>query len=102
MTYRRVPTGRQEKSVKEIGPVLHFPWANGEVEFRCPCGVRTVFVTPGKHGISFDEDERLTVDGSIAITENGQKMYGVGYCHFHIKDGEVEMCGDSKCPGAGL
>ena len=98
MTYRRVPTSKTEPEVKEIGPVLHFPWASA-VEFRCPCGERVVYVTEPPHKIEFDDDERLTLDGSCGSREQPHLGQPANWCHFFIKGGEVEMCGDAKCPG---
>ncbi len=99
MTYRRAPTTEMERPLTESGPVLAWDDYNGggAVIFLCPCGKREVYVTTQKgHGIEFDADGRLTINGSIG---GAGRWKGENLCHFWMKGGEIEMCDDAKCPG---
>lgn len=100
MTYRRAPSTAMERPLSEIGPVLAWDEKHGAaVIFRCPCGEREVYVKSPPHTITFDEDGRLTLDGSVASTGHSERSRDIGRCHFHMKSGEAEMCGDASCPG---
>ena len=101
--YRRVPTSKTEPSPKGIGPVLHFPWLPGEseaIEFRCPCGERIIYITSPPHGISFDNEERLTLKGSVGARERGTLPRN--WCHLDMTNGIATMYDDSICPGMKL
>ena len=92
------------------GPVLCFdPWMRigegpprraNQVVFMCPCSERIVnVVIPPAEVIAFDDEGRLTVKNSISRAQGSPR------CHFFIgrnAPGEVEMCKDSECPGAGM
>ena len=75
------------------------------VTFRCPCGERMVSVRRPPHSrIEFDEDGRLTVEGSIAnragaLLNNHGLWLDAGACHFHVTAGRAVMCDDVTCPG---
>ena len=101
MLYRRVPTSQTEPSPKDVGPVLHFPWV-GSVEFRCPCGEQVIYVTQPPHGIIFDEDGRLTLDGSCGSHEQPHLVppQPANWCHFFVEGGKAKMCDDAQCPGS--
>ena len=65
------------------------------VVFGCLCGEREVYVvSPPHHAIRFSDDGLLTIEPSILSPKHG--------CHFFMRKGHVEMCGDSTCPGANL
>ena len=58
------------------------------------CGCAHVFKDKGQSPVwGFNGDmEKPTVTPSIRLTSNGRKG---GYtCHFHIKEGRIEYCGD--------
>ncbi len=107
MTYRRAdePGGKAwERPLIDTHVVLC--WENDAVIFACPCGGREVYVTSPPHTITFSEDGKLTLDGSVGSKEGWKMVRGVGiddlpknWCHFWLKDGEPEMCDDAKCPG---
>ena len=66
---------------------------NCAVVFGCPCGEREVYVTKPPHSaIEFDSEGRLTIHASILSPRYG--------CHFYMREGKVEMCDDSICPGS--
>ena len=100
MTYRRAPSVDMERPLTESGPVLAWDdYNDGAVIFLCPCGSREVYVTSPPHTITFDDDLRLTLDGSVG---GAGRWRGDNLCHFWLKGGEVEMCDDAKCPGRDL
>ena len=44
----------------------------------------------------------MTLHASCGYREKrkeGEVVRPANWCHFWIKSGEVEMCGDSQCPG---
>lgn len=96
--YRRAPSNAMERPLTEAGPVLAWDdyGKGGAVIFLCPCGDREVYVTSPPHSIEFDDDGRLTLDGSVG---GSGRWRGENLCHFLLKAGEVEICGDAKCPG---
>lgn len=73
------------------------------VTFNCPCGERRVWAGP-HHTISFDDDGLLTLAPSCG--SHAGEINGVdrpqNWCHFWIKNGQAEMCGDAQCPGGAL
>ena len=71
-------------------------WQNG-IHFRCPCGQRRVYVTEPPHEIKFDAEGLLTITGSCGYAATDE--HPANWCHFFIKGGEPEMCGDAQCPG---
>ena len=94
MKYRR---GTEEEL--DRGERVAVPWGNGIV-FPCLCGERTVHVASPPHKITFDDDEVLTLDGSCGYKERKNLGREKNWCHFFLKNGEIEMCSDSKCPGS--
>ena len=80
--------------------VLHWQEIGREaVQFRCPCGERLVYVTAPPHKIEFDDAGILkSLGGSCGYRAKGKRP--ANWCHFTIKDGEIEtMHDDSQCPG---
>ena len=77
-----------------------FSFEDTAISFLCPCGDRVVCVNSPPHEIEFDENNILTITGSIGSTEFTTNKYG--YCHFYIKEGIVEICEDSMCCGREL
>ena len=102
IVYRRVPTSKTEPCPKEVGPVLHFPWAPTKaVEFLCPCGERVVHVTQPPFTVSFHgDDDRLTLDGSCGYRPDPELGRPENWCHFQVVNGEVSFYADAQCPGA--
>ena len=103
MTYRRHPSPDMSRPLRTPGPVLS--WDGGDygqsVIFSCPCGEREVYVTERKgHEILFDDDDRLTINGSCGYAPKPDLGRPANWCHFFMRAGEIEMCSDSKCPGA--
>jgi len=89
---------------REAGPVVEVQGSEHEGEvygpgcmFWCPCLERRVVVRTPRHTIAFDQDRRLTLDGSVG---GSGRWKGDNLCHFWMKGGEVEMCDDAKCPGS--
>ena len=76
------------------------PFQQGVI-FRCPCGERDIYVAQPPHTITFDEQDRLTLVGSVGSHEhpNHDPPRPQNWCHFHLKDGAAKMCADAKCPG---
>ena len=72
------------------------------VIFRCPCNERNVYVASPPHEIAFDDDGLLTLTGSCGYAERVDLGRPANWCHFFIKNGEMEMCPDSQCPGSEL
>ena len=102
MTYRKHHSPDMERPLRTPGPVL-FAEDRGEqgVVFSCPCGEREVYVTTQNgHRFEWDDDERLTIHGSCGYRAKPDLGRPDNWCHFFIRGGEVEMCSDSKCPGA--
>ena len=111
MTYTRAPSTEIARPLTEIGPVL--AWENRAVVFLCPCGGREVYVTSPPHTISFP-DNQLHLDGSVGSRPiagekdfrlvHGEALHNLpaNWCHFFVKDGVYEMCGDAQCPGRNL
>ena len=93
--YRRAPSNEMERPLTEAGPVL--AW-DGAVIFLCPCGAREVYVTSPPHTIEFDDEGRLTLNGSVGSRE--REDLPANWCHFWMKGGAAEMCDDAQCPGA--
>lgn len=91
-----------ERPLRTPGIVVH--WRDGEaqaVAFSCPCGEREVYVTEqAGHKITVT-DGILDIRGSCGYREDRNLGRPANWCHFFIKGGRVEMCGDSQCPGAG-
>ena len=75
------------------------PWSEGVV-FRCPCDHRQMYVASPPHTITFDAEGVLTVNASCGYKGNSQQPQN--WCHFWLRDGDVEMCSDAQCPGANL
>lgn len=98
VVYKRVPTGKTEPCPKEVGPVLWFPHIPS-IEFLCPCGERVVYVTSPPHTIEFSEDELLTLDGSVGSRERPDLGRPPNWCHFFVRNGVPDICGDALCPG---
>ena len=99
MKYRR-----QEGSViaKESGGVIVD--GAGNAHFRCPCGKRPVYVTSPPHGIDFDADGHLSLEGSCGYNAYGDPEDKENYrprnwCHFSVSGGLFMMHRDSGCPG---
>lgn len=111
MAYHRSPDRNLKRPLKEPGPVLAFGKPPVELVFCCPCGGREVYVTSPPHEIEFDQDEKLTLNGSVGSRAvegphdfrlvHGEVLHDLpaSWCHFFVKNGEVEMCGDAQCPG---
>lgn len=92
---------------REAGPVID---AGGVTMFRCPCGARRVVIwnqehpeTKG-HVVSYDQDGRLTIEGSIGYAASGdpdrEDYRPDGWCHAHVTEGRFELCDDAICPGS--
>ena len=99
MIYKKVKETETTRPLP-IGHVLH--WGNDHTEavsFTCKCGQREVYVQSPPHTILFDEEDKLTVEGSCgqAATEYRPQ----NWCHFQMTDGEITMYNDAKCPGIG-
>ena len=77
------------------------PFGDGIV-FQCLCNERTVYIASPPHKITFDDDGVLTIEGSCGYTEKKNLGREENWCHFLLKNGEIEMCSDSKCPGSKL
>ena len=71
------------------------------VLFRCPCGDLDFYVAPSTHTITFDEQNKLTLDGSVGSHKHPDHDPPLpqNWCHFHIKDGAAVMTADAQCPG---
>ena len=80
------------------GSAAVVPWDNGVV-FRCPCDERQVFISQSIHKITFDEDGRLTLNGSCGYKARPGIGRPANWCHFWIKGGTPEMCEGAQCPG---
>ena len=75
------------------------PWNDGVV-FRCPCDERQIYVASPPHTITFDDDGRLTLNGSVGSKEiRGPGGRPSNWCHFWVWGGTPEMCSDAQCPG---
>lgn len=107
MTYRRDDGDYRYPTPIPPGAVV--PFGDG-VAFMCPCGSRQVYVASPPHGISFDDDGRLTLHGSVGsherlrlaaepITDSAWRDRPANWCHFWIRDGAAVMCVDAACPG---
>ena len=97
-TYKKIAEKGMVRPMKEVGPVLHWTEKNGEaVIFVCPCGEREVYCTSPPHGIQFDEQGILTLNGSCGYRAREERP--ANWCHFFVKNGQYEMCGDARCPG---
>ena len=95
-----IPMLQYEKApVKKLGqPGAVVPWKDGVI-FRCPCGERQVYVASPPHAITFADDGRLTLDGSVGSRADASRGRPANWCHFHVKNGDVTMCEGSACPG---
>jgi len=106
MTYLKVE--RPEETPHSIsdpksGAVLFWNQAERRaILFRCPCGDRAVYVVEPPHGIQFDDQGRLTIEGSCGYKARPSKGRPANWCHFFIRGGEYEMCSDTQCPGKDL
>ena len=61
-------------------------------------GERTVYVACHRaHTIAFDDDGRLTLTGSVGSKADPSHNRPGNWCHFFVKAGESEICGDAKC-----
>ena len=89
--YRRGPGTVLHRGKREV-----LTW-QGEAHFRCPCGERQVVVRSPPHGIEFDDDGVLTIEGSCGYTATDERPKN--WCHFHIKAGVPKMVSDAQCPG---
>ena len=49
--------------------------------------------------ITFDADGLLTLDPSCSTAKNSE--HPKGWCHFWLRDGEIEMVSGAQCPGSG-
>ena len=76
-------------------------WSDGVV-FKCPCGERDVYVSQPPHTIDFDDDELMTLDGSVGSRVDDSRDRAANWCHFWIRGGEHEMASDAQCPGGSL
>ena len=99
--YRQGPGSVFEKGSRKV-----LIWENDgvgtEAHFRCPCGQRSVYVTSPPHTVTVDDDGLVTLDGSVGMRRDDARGDGVAnWCHFWLKSGIPEMCGDSRCPGRG-
>lgn len=81
-----------------IGERLVNTFGDG-VLFRCPCDQRVCYAAEN-HQITFDDDGVLTLDPSCGYAANSE--HPQNWCHFWLRDGKVEMVGDSGCPGRDL
>ena len=77
-----------------------FFWESGLL-LTCPCSVkRLISIKSPPFGMSFSNEGVLTVDGSISGSGYiGFKERPKHWCHFFLKDGQPQMCDDTKCPG---
>ncbi|MCY3878615.1 MAG: DUF6527 family protein [Rhodobacteraceae bacterium] len=92
----------QVRPLREPG-IFQYWERDGETAgiMSCKCGRRELYLR--SHEISYDDDGIVTVHPSIIDREwwdnqDGKTVRGI--CHFWLKNGEIEMCGDSTCPGA--
>ena len=109
--YVKAGTDQWARPLKECGPVIS---TKGEdaIVFLCPCGGREVYVTSPPHQITFDEEGKLTLDGSVGSRplsgpHEHRMVHGVSlhdlpanWCHISIKGGVAKMYDDAKCPGS--
>lgn len=110
MRYHRIDT---EHLRREDNPrsVVHWKDAHHEaINFLCPCGQRSIYVTSPPHIITFDENGILeSLGGSCGyrpVQEVRNKQGEVviqakpeNWCHFTIDNGIATMHNDSQCPG---
>ena len=68
--------------------------------FHCPCGEWIVFVKSPPHGIVFDDDGILSLEGSVGFKGDESRALPQNWCHFDITDGKAEMYSDAQCPGS--
>lgn len=90
-------TNKVLDKINNPGGVLK--WHEGVI-FNCPCGERMVYVAEPPHTIIFDSEGALTLNGSVGSHEDKSRNRKSNWCHFFIKEGNVDMCGDSECPGS--
>ena len=77
-------------------------WLDGVV-FRCPCSQRQCYIAEKNHTISFDQNDVMTLEPSIGSRPgSGGKGTPRNWCHFWLRHGQVELCGDAQCPGSYL
>ena len=69
------------------------------VVFRCPCDERQAYCSSPPHTITFGEDGALTLAPSVGYKARPSLDRPQNWCHFYIKEGIPEMCGDTQCPG---
>ena len=98
---------RQEGSVLAKGSRGVALDTEGGIHFRCPCAHRRVYVTSPPHGIGFDANGYLSLEGSCGYKGSGDPEDPENYrpqnwCHFSVSAGGFTMHGDSKCPGKDL
>ena len=91
--YHRIPGTLLRKDSREV---LTAP---SSVHFRCPCGERRVAVHTPPHTAEFDDAGLLTIEQSCGSKADAERGRPANWCHFWIKSGVPEMCGDAKCPG---
>lgn len=73
------------------------------VMFKCPCGKQVVYVENPPHAFDFDDDDRLSVVGSVGYREGYSKrgeFRRKNWCHFSVVDGEAIFHPDAICPGS--
>ena len=103
LIYRRIRSAESESRPIRRGPVLHWESAGrAAVVFSCLCGEREVYVVQPPHKISFDGDDRLTIEKSCGYKARPALGRKANWCHFMMKGGRIKMLDDSKCPGASL
>ena len=115
MKYSKADNVDMKRPLTEPGPVLAYGREPSEIVFACPCGGREVYITSPPHTIEFDDAGILvSLGGSVGSRPlNGphefRMVHGTtlhdlpkNWCHFWIKNGGIEMCSDSKCPGSRL
>ena len=88
----------EEKDLGKVeGAVV--PWSKGVI-FECPCRERHTYIGSPPHTIEFDAEGILTIGPSIGSKPDPSRDRKPNWCHFHIKGGVPEMCGDAECPGS--
>ena len=92
--YRKVPGSMLEHGSRGV-----VEFRDG-VAFRCPCDLREMFISSSLHTIKFDSDGILDLSPSCGYLGSVQDGRPKNWCHFFLKNGEPDMCGDAQCPGA--
>ena len=76
----------------------HYGRGRRDWRLKCPCGEREGLLLGDRHAVTFDEDGLCTVHPSLGYEATDE--HPANWCHYFIRQGRVEMCGDARCPGA--